>query len=101
MSPINMDHLWIIQPPPPRGIQGPNMAQLQELFLKQGCESGRQWGFVTFASPEEAANAQAPVQRWGRALQKHHHTWGKYGKILGKYGRDMKRLDFCWGLSSE
>lgn len=31
---------------------------VEELFLKQGCESGRQWGFVTFASPEEAANAQ-------------------------------------------
>jgi len=31
---------------------------VEELFLKQGCDSGRQWGFVTFASPEEAANAQ-------------------------------------------
>eukprot|EP00913_Durusdinium_trenchii_P009372 g8808.t1 len=31
---------------------------LQEMFLKQGCESGRQWGFVTFATAEEAQFAQ-------------------------------------------
>lgn len=29
------------------------------MFLKQGCESGRQWGFVTFATAEEAQFAQA------------------------------------------
>lgn len=32
---------------------------IEEVFLKQGCESGRQWAFVTFQTPEEAANATA------------------------------------------
>ncbi|CAK9084341.1 29 kDa ribonucleoprotein B [Durusdinium trenchii] len=31
---------------------------VEEMFLKQGCESGRQWGFVTFATAEEAQFAQ-------------------------------------------
>ncbi|CAJ1393766.1 unnamed protein product [Effrenium voratum] len=31
---------------------------IEELFIKQGCESGRQWAFVTFSSPQEAARAQ-------------------------------------------
>jgi len=30
----------------------------QEVFLKQGCESTRQWAFVTFATAEEAVSAQ-------------------------------------------
>ena len=77
-----MDH-------PTPSPKGNPRAQLQELFLKQGCESGRQWGFVTFASPEEAANAQAPVQRWGRALQKHHHTWGIHGENMGKFWENI------------
>jgi len=31
---------------------------VEEVFLKQGCESTRQWAFVTFATAEEAISAQ-------------------------------------------
>merc|ERR1719382_824603 len=30
---------------------------IQEVYLKQGCQPGRQWAFITYASPEEAAFA--------------------------------------------
>ena len=30
---------------------------MEEIYIKQGCDPGRQWAFVTFASPEQASNA--------------------------------------------
>ena len=35
-----------------------HVVPFQEVFLKQGCESTRQWAFVTFATAEEAVSAQ-------------------------------------------
>mmetsp|Transcript_173532 Transcript_173532/g.556554 ORF Transcript_173532/g.556554 Transcript_173532/m.556554 type:complete len:530 (-) Transcript_173532:233-1822(-) len=32
---------------------------IEEVFIKQGCPSGRQWAFITFSSPQEAAFAQS------------------------------------------
>lgn len=34
-----------------------NYGQVEEIYIKQGCDPGRQWAFVTFASPEQASNA--------------------------------------------
>lgn len=34
-----------------------------EIYLKQGCESGRQWAFITFASSAEAAAAKQNCDR--------------------------------------
>mmetsp|Transcript_39264 Transcript_39264/g.113343 ORF Transcript_39264/g.113343 Transcript_39264/m.113343 type:complete len:391 (-) Transcript_39264:114-1286(-) len=28
--------------------------QIEDVFVKQGCEAGRQWAFITYASPEQA-----------------------------------------------
>mmetsp|Transcript_68749 Transcript_68749/g.182855 ORF Transcript_68749/g.182855 Transcript_68749/m.182855 type:complete len:520 (-) Transcript_68749:253-1812(-) len=32
---------------------------IEDVFIKQGCESGRQWCFITFSSPDQAAMAAA------------------------------------------
>lgn len=31
---------------------------IEDMFVKQGCEPGRQWAFVTYSSPEQARHAQ-------------------------------------------
>jgi len=36
---------------------------VQDIFVKQNCESGRQWAFVTFSSPEEAQLAKDSADR--------------------------------------
>ena len=36
--------------------------QVEEVFVKPGCESGRQWAFVTFATAEQAQHAK---ECWG------------------------------------
>lgn len=47
--------LWGVLPP--EYLLGA-LVPFQEVFLKQGCESTRQWAFVTFATAEEAVSAQ-------------------------------------------
>jgi len=37
--------------------------QVTDCFLKQGCESGRQWAFITFSTPDEAAYAKDATDR--------------------------------------
>merc|ERR1719343_1954873 len=37
--------------------------QVTDCFLKQGCETGRQWAFVTFATPEQAQFAKDATDR--------------------------------------
>lgn len=37
--------------------------QLQDVFIKTNCESGRQWAFLTFATPEQAALAKEHTDR--------------------------------------
>jgi len=32
--------------------------QITDVFIKTGCETGRQWAFVTFATPDQAHNAK-------------------------------------------
>eukprot|EP00931_Biecheleriopsis_adriatica_P088821 TRINITY_DN63054_c0_g1_i1.p1 TRINITY_DN63054_c0_g1~~TRINITY_DN63054_c0_g1_i1.p1 ORF type:complete len:533 (+),score=107.32 TRINITY_DN63054_c0_g1_i1:41-1639(+) len=48
----------------PDGIEEPPLrsefskyGQVEDVYIKQGCESGRQWAFVSFATPEQAASA--------------------------------------------
>merc|ERR1719197_1922965 len=36
---------------------------ITEVYLKQGCEPGRQWAFITFASASEAALAKQSTDR--------------------------------------
>lgn len=54
----------------PDGIQDATLraafeqfGQVEEIFIKQGCESGRQWAFVTFASQEQAVSAKESCDR--------------------------------------
>jgi len=49
----------------PDGILEPSIrdeyskyGNVTDIFVKPGCESGRQWAFVSFQSPEEAAHAR-------------------------------------------
>jgi len=37
--------------------------QIVDVFLKTGCEPGRQWAFVTYATHEQAQNAKATCDR--------------------------------------
>lgn len=37
--------------------------QIIDVYLKPGCEPGRQWGFVTFATPEQAQYAKDSTDR--------------------------------------
>eukprot|EP00933_Yihiella_yeosuensis_P042563 TRINITY_DN3718_c1_g1_i4.p1 TRINITY_DN3718_c1_g1~~TRINITY_DN3718_c1_g1_i4.p1 ORF type:complete len:582 (-),score=157.47 TRINITY_DN3718_c1_g1_i4:225-1970(-) len=37
--------------------------QVVDVYIKQGCESGRQWAFVTFSSPQEARFAKESCDR--------------------------------------
>lgn len=37
--------------------------QVEDVFIKPGCEFGRQWAFVTFASPEQAIHAKECCDR--------------------------------------
>mmetsp|Transcript_4667 Transcript_4667/g.10960 ORF Transcript_4667/g.10960 Transcript_4667/m.10960 type:complete len:378 (+) Transcript_4667:91-1224(+) len=37
--------------------------QIEDVFVKQGCEPGRQWAFVTFATPEQAQFAKESCDR--------------------------------------
>uniref|UniRef100_A0A7S1LGZ5 Uncharacterized protein n=1 Tax=Alexandrium catenella TaxID=2925 RepID=A0A7S1LGZ5_ALECA len=37
--------------------------QVIDIFLKTGCEAGRQWAFVTYGSPEEAVLAKESTDR--------------------------------------
>lgn len=57
----------------PNGIQEPAIrakfeeyGQIEDVYIKQGCEPGRQWAFVTFAAPEQA---QLAKERTDRQLQ--------------------------------
>eukprot|EP00413_Alexandrium_margalefii_P016196 CAMPEP_0204530690 /NCGR_PEP_ID=MMETSP0661-20131031/10761_1 /ASSEMBLY_ACC=CAM_ASM_000606 /TAXON_ID=109239 /ORGANISM="Alexandrium margalefi, Strain AMGDE01CS-322" /LENGTH=315 /DNA_ID=CAMNT_0051536795 /DNA_START=69 /DNA_END=1013 /DNA_ORIENTATION=+ len=54
----------------PNGISDDNLratfqqfGQIEEVFVKQGCEPGRQWAFITFASPEQAQFAKESCDR--------------------------------------
>lgn len=40
-----------------------SFGHITEVFLKTGCEPGRQWAFVTFAAPEQAAHAKEATDR--------------------------------------
>mmetsp|Transcript_95764 Transcript_95764/g.249504 ORF Transcript_95764/g.249504 Transcript_95764/m.249504 type:complete len:424 (-) Transcript_95764:87-1358(-) len=40
-----------------------SFGHITEVFLKPGCEPGRQWAFVTFAAPEQAAHAKEATDR--------------------------------------
>ena len=37
--------------------------QIEDIFIKQGCEPGRQWAFVTFASADQAQLAKQSCDR--------------------------------------
>lgn len=37
--------------------------QVEDIFVKQGCEATRQWAFVTFSRPEEAQRAKDSTDR--------------------------------------
>ncbi|CAE7235169.1 Celf1 [Symbiodinium pilosum] len=39
-------------------IEFSKYGSIEDLFIKPGCEPGRQWAFVTFDSPSDAAQAQ-------------------------------------------
>jgi RNA recognition motif-containing protein len=40
-----------------------SFGHITDVYLKQGCEPGRQWAFVTFAAPEQAAHAKEATDR--------------------------------------
>lgn len=40
-----------------------SFGHITDVFLKTGCEPGRQWGFVTFAASEQAAHAKEATDR--------------------------------------
>jgi len=37
--------------------------QIEDVFVKQGCEAGRQWAFITYATPEQAQFAKESCDR--------------------------------------
>mmetsp|Transcript_97297 Transcript_97297/g.303007 ORF Transcript_97297/g.303007 Transcript_97297/m.303007 type:complete len:394 (+) Transcript_97297:59-1240(+) len=37
--------------------------QVEDVYVKQGCEPGRQWAFITFASPDQAQFAKESCDR--------------------------------------
>lgn len=54
----------------PDGIQESQLREefsrygvIHDIYIKSGCESGRQWGFVTFATSEEAQLAKVSTDR--------------------------------------
>jgi RNA recognition motif-containing protein len=54
----------------PNGIQEATLrakfneyGAVEDIYIKQGCESGRQWAFVTFASAEQATLAKEQTDR--------------------------------------
>lgn len=37
--------------------------QIEDIFLKQNCDPSKQWGFITFASPDQAQQAKEATDR--------------------------------------
>mmetsp|Transcript_64632 Transcript_64632/g.172415 ORF Transcript_64632/g.172415 Transcript_64632/m.172415 type:complete len:523 (-) Transcript_64632:145-1713(-) len=61
---------------------------VEDIFIKQGCESGRQWAFVSFTYPEQAASAAQATNGVLQFVGSHKTCEVTLARHQGMFGQD-------------